>query len=311
LTWTLTFSIVLSSVIEYLPLYFGRETWYWGAAWVLPLLVFLSSMPRPTHHRIEEILGYVKIVCLCGIILSTIVLTVFPTTSQEVANAFNLNNIPTGVPRPSFFSSVGRDTNSDAGGTRLPIWIWMLFIVFGWIGSEHYPVDKLEKIDLARHKSPLQEAKSAYLQCLLGYILACFSTSLNVAYQDSRIMDSVSNLAWLMDRSPFTLAIQGRLRVWPSLLNGFAILSAISAANTALYISSRILYRLALVESKWPRWGWIHAFKIRLRKPTNSGALLCAMMTTLLFGGLGCQLLRTSTVQVVALSMACHLLLKT
>jgi amino acid permease len=302
---------LIFNATEHLLSCFGWEIWHWAAAWVLPLLVFLNTTPL-TYHRVEKIFCCLKIVALYGIVLSSVVWTAFLTTLPESTTIFNDNTSSAAALRQRPFSAMGRFIG--AGRTLIHIMIWMSIIIWGWVGIkntsdpqlfeitpdrdllsnsvtlswsvEHVAVDKLEKTDFARHKSLLGETRSACLRFLLGYTLAFSLIGLNVAYHDSSTMDLVSNLAWLKDRSPFTLAIEGRLRALLYLINAFAILSAISTANTALYVSPQILYSLARVESRWPRWSWTHPFMNRLRKTVTRGVPLFAVMITLLYGGL-------------------------
>jgi amino acid permease len=251
-------------------------------------------MPFPTYHWIEKILGYMKMACLCSIILLTIVLTVH-ATSKEPTTAFSVNNSPTGVLRQRIFFSMDPEMDSQIGGTLLPIWIWMSLIIFCWIEIEVVAVDK---IDNAKHKYLLREAKRTQVRCLLDYTLACFLMGLDISCQDTSIADPVSNSAQWRDGSSFTAAIRGHFRFWPYPLGALAILSFISAANSALYISSRILYSLALVESRWPRGSLTQPLQNHLRKTTTSGVPVYALIVTLLFGGLDYQLMKTFAVQV-------------
>ncbi|KAL8825691.1 MAG: hypothetical protein Q9170_007698 [Blastenia crenularia] len=107
-------------------------------------------------------------------------------------------------------------------------------------------------------KRPMRDlpiaARYMYLLPVSFYLIAILLLGLNINYLDPRIYHS--HTAYLLDtrlnglqtaaRSPFVVAIENAgIRALPGFLDACFIFSALTAANSALYVSSRTLFTLS------------------------------------------------------------------
>ena len=175
------------------------------------------------------------------------------------------------------------------GGTRgriLMVWTCTTIAMFQFMGGEIVLVTSGE----AKH--PMRDlpiaARYMYTLPVISYLLLILLLGLNVNYLDPRIYHS--HVAYLAGtrldgiqtaaRSPFVVVIQNAgIRVLPGFLDACFIFSALTAANSALYVSSRTLFTLALRSSK----SWIRS---TIGRTNNGHTPLAAITVSFLPGGL-------------------------
>ncbi|KAG9294763.1 hypothetical protein G9A89_008242 [Geosiphon pyriformis] len=85
--------------------------------------------------------------------------------------------------------------------------------------------------------------RQVFWRILLFYVLAIFAIGLLIPYDDPNLLNNSANAAM----SPFTLVFQKTgLKAAPHLMNAVIMITVLSAGNSGLYASSRVLYNLAL-----------------------------------------------------------------
>ncbi|KAG9304527.1 hypothetical protein G9A89_020091 [Geosiphon pyriformis] len=85
--------------------------------------------------------------------------------------------------------------------------------------------------------------RQVFWRILLFYILAIFVIGLLIPYDDHRLLNNTTDAAV----SPFTLVFQKTgFKAAPHLMNSIIMITVLSAGNSGLYASSRVLYNLGL-----------------------------------------------------------------
>ncbi|MDM5309424.1 amino acid permease [Peribacillus frigoritolerans] len=114
--------------------------------------------------------------------------------------------------------------------------------------------------------------RTIFWRILIFYVLTIFIIGLIIPYTDPRLLQSgISNVSI----SPFTLVFErAGLAFAASAMNAILLTSILSAANTAMYASSRMLWALAK-EGKAPRM---------FAKINSRGIPMAALMVSVIFG---------------------------
>ncbi|KAK3175307.1 hypothetical protein OEA41_002554 [Lepraria neglecta] len=133
-------------------------------------------------------------------------------------------------------------------------------IAYGFLGVEMISITAFEARDLRSLRIPSQTI--AYFVVSIYFLLA-IGEFLNVEWVNSALPpiyggineDSVKTVGMpSRSKAVFVIAaVQAGYKNIPGLLNGFMILSALSASNSALYIASRSMYGMTRTINPW-RW---------------------------------------------------------
>ena len=147
--------------------------------------------------------------------------------------------------------------------------VFGVFLVagFSFQGTEMLGVTAGETDNPA--KNIPKAVKSVFWRILLFYILAILAIGLLIPYTDSRLMsDSVT-------MSPFTLVFENLgVAFAASVMNAIILTAMLSAGNSGLYASSRMLYQMA-IEGKAPKL---------FAKVSKKGIPVYALLATLAVG---------------------------
>lgn len=144
--------------------------------------------------------------------------------------------------------------NFALGGTPfhggfLAIFSTILIAGFAFQGTEIVGLAAGESEDPARNVP--KAIRQVFWRILLFYVFAIFVIGMLVPYTDPNLLkSSVDNIAI----SPFTLVFQrAGLAVAASVMNAVILTAVLSAGNSAVYVSTRMLFALAK-EGKAPRF---------------------------------------------------------
>ncbi|KAN0065050.1 hypothetical protein ACQY0O_001545 [Thecaphora frezii] len=167
----------------------------------------------------------------------------------------------------------GAPTGGISGSLGRFLSFWNVFVqaAFSFAGTEIIGV-AVGEVENPRKNVP-KAIKRVFWRILLFYVLAIFTVSLTVPYNDARLLNGGDDAS----ASPFVLAISNAgIKVLPDIINAVLLVTTWSAANSDLYASSRTVYALAL-EHKAPAL---------LRKCTRNGVPYWSLAITSLFGPL-------------------------
>ncbi|MGL4667698.1 MAG: amino acid permease [Saezia sp.] len=133
-----------------------------------------------------------------------------------------------------------------AGGFSAMIGVAMI-VGFSFQGTELIGIAAGESAD--PEKNIPRAMKQVFWRILLFYVLAIFVISMIIPYTDPRLLNENEDISI----SPFTLVFQNAgLLSAAVIMNAVILTSVLSAGNSGLYASTRMLYALAL-EGKAPK----------------------------------------------------------
>ncbi|KAL8961745.1 MAG: hypothetical protein Q9193_001743 [Seirophora villosa] len=160
--------------------------------------------------------------------------------------------ISPGYSPTGFFADRYQAAIPGTGGRILAVWTCTTTATFQFFGAE------MVLVTAGEAKRPMRDlpiaARYMYLLPISFYLVAILFVSLNVNYLDPRIYhahivyDAGARLEGIQTaaRSPFVIVIANAgIKALPGFLNACFLFSALTAANTALYVSSRTLFTLA------------------------------------------------------------------
>ena len=131
--------------------------------------------------------------------------------------------------------------SSDLGEARFLGWVSSLInAAFTYQGTELVGITAGEAAN--PRKSVPRAINKVVFRIVLFYIMSLFFVGLLVPYNDPRLSASSAVIA----SSPFVISIQNAgTKVLPDIFNAVVLVTVISAANSNVYVGSRVLYALA------------------------------------------------------------------
>ncbi|KAL8648294.1 MAG: hypothetical protein Q9210_005069 [Variospora velana] len=240
-----TLTIAAAMFTQYWQSSFGMT----AATFVLLLaLFFMNACGVQLYGQMEWVFKWIKIALLIGVSILMILIRA-GVGSGEVDSNFEISP---GFSPIGFFADRYQAAIPGTGGRILAVWTCTTMAMFQFMGGE------IALVTAGEAKRPMRDlpiaARYMYLLPISFYLVAILLVGLNVNYLDPRIYHphiSYYNNARLEGiqtaaRSPFVIAVENAgIRVLPGFLDACFIFSALTAANTALYVSSRTLFTLA------------------------------------------------------------------
>ncbi|CEP20959.1 LYP1 [Cyberlindnera jadinii] len=230
-SWAITFALELSIV--------GQIIEYWTfavplAAWIAIFFVILTCgnfFPVKYYGEVEFWVASIKVIAIIGFIIYGLCMVC--GAGPEGAIGFRYWRNP-GAWGPGYLFP---DT---ARGRFLGWWSSLINAAFTYQGTE------LTGITAGESKNPRKTVPRAintvFFRILIFYILSLFFIGMMVPYNDSQLNSDESYVS----SSPFIIAIQNcGTPVLPDIFNAVILTTIISAGNSNVYVSSRILYALA------------------------------------------------------------------
>ncbi|CAF9921060.1 MAG: Cationic amino acid transporter 2 [Heterodermia speciosa] len=243
-------------------------TQYWPSDFSMPLAVFMlllaiffmNACGVQLYGNMEWVFKWMKILLLVALCIVMIAIKAGAGSGRDrrVDSKFEISPgySPTGFFAKAGTSSVDRDQVAilGTGGRILAVWTCTTLAMFQFMGGE------IVLVTAGEAKRPRRDLPTAarymYLLPVGFYLVAILLVGLNVNYLDPRIYHS--HISWYPEseprldgiatvlRSPFVIAIKNAgIKFLPGFLDACFIISAMTAANSALYVSSRTLFVLA------------------------------------------------------------------
>ncbi|KAL8738318.1 MAG: hypothetical protein Q9181_000861 [Wetmoreana brouardii] len=231
-------------------------TQYWpstlgmtSATFVLLLaLFFMNACGVELYGRMEWVFKWLKIALLLGLCILMIIIKA-GVGSGRVDSKFEISPgySPTG------FLAGQAPSIPGTGGRILMVWTCTTMAMFQFMGGE------IVLVTAGEAKRPMRDlpiaARYMYLLPVSFYLVAILLVGLNINYLDPRIYHS--HVTWFLEsrlegiqtaaRSPFVVVVENAgIKALPGFLDACFLFSALTAANSALYVSSRTLFTLAL-----------------------------------------------------------------
>ncbi|KAI4288384.1 MAG: hypothetical protein L6R35_002346 [Caloplaca aegaea] len=234
------------------------------------------------YGRMEWVFKWLKIALLIGVCILMMLIRAGVGPGKVDSNF----EISPGFSPTGFFADRYQAAIPGTGGRILAVWTCTTMAMFQFMGGE------IVLVTAGEAKRPMRDlpiaARYMYLLPISFYLVAILLVGLNVNYLDPRIYHShVSyyNGARLEGiqtaaRSPFVIAVENAgIRALPGFLDACFIFSALTAANTALYVSSRTLFTLAQRST-------ITSIRSTLGRTNNGHTPLAAITVSFLPGAL-------------------------
>ncbi|MBQ0138398.1 MAG: amino acid permease [Kurthia sp.] len=228
--WAITIAAEVAAVTIVMKYWFpDTASWIWSASFLF-LIFFLNFLSVKVFGESEYWFAMIKVVTII-IFLVLSALMLFGILGGHAPKGFTNFFVGDGPFHGGFFATLG------------------IFLAagFSFQGTELLGVTAGETKDPG--KTIPKAVKQVFWRILLFYILAILAIGLLIPYTDSRLINDGSNVT----TSPFTLVFENAgIAFAASLMNAVVLTAILSAGNSGLYASSRMLWNLAM-EGKAPR----------------------------------------------------------
>ncbi|KAI4218845.1 MAG: hypothetical protein L6R36_008721, partial [Xanthoria steineri] len=247
-----TLTIAATMFTQYWESSFGVT----AATFLLLLALFLmNACGVELYGRMEWVFKWLKIALILGLILLMILIKAGVGPGRVDSNF----EISPGYKSTGFLENDKQPAIPGTGGRILAVWTCTTMAMFQFMGGE------IVLVTAGEAKRPMRNlpiaARYMYLLPISFYLVAILFVGLNINYLDPRIYHS--HISYHLQprlegiqtagRSPFVIAIENAgISTLPGFLDACYIFSALTAANSALYVSSRTLFTLAQ-RSSFPR----------------------------------------------------------
>ncbi|KAM0799999.1 amino acid permease/ SLC12A domain-containing protein [Usnea florida] len=227
-------------------------TQYWGsgfdislATFVLLLVILMMNVCGvQLYGNLEWIFKWVKILLILLVCISMVAVKAGVEADFEISPGYNSTG---------FFENSHTVAIPGTGGRIMAVWSCLTIAMFQFMGGE------MVLVTAAESESPRRDLPTAarymYLLPVSLYLVGIVLLGVCVNYLDPRLVHphvdyypAGSRLRGITTatRSPFVVVIQtAGISGLPGFLNATFIFSACTAANSALYVSSRTLFFLA------------------------------------------------------------------
>ncbi|AQZ14093.1 LYP1 (YNL268W) [Zygosaccharomyces parabailii] len=229
--WAITFAVEVSVV--------GQVIQYWTkkvplAAWIAIFWVLVSALnffPVKVYGEVEFWVASVKVLAIVGYIIYALVIVCGGSHQGPIGFRYWRHGY-------AFGAGIIAKDKSEA---RFLGWVSSLInAAFTYQGTELVGITAGEAAN--PRKSVPRAINKVVFRIALFYILSLFFIGLLVPYNDRRLADSSAVIA----SSPFVVSIENAgTKVLPHIFNAVVMITVISAANSNVYIGSRVLYALA------------------------------------------------------------------
>lgn len=233
--WAITFAVELSVI--------GLIIQYWTtkvpiAVWIVVfwlLVTLVNFFPVRFYGEIEFWIASVKVVTIVGYLFYAFIIVCGGSSQGRIGFRYWRNPGLWGLGQTQI--------------TSHPTWARIL----GWLSSLiqasfTYQGTELVGISAGESRNPRKTVPRAinkvFFRILLFYILSLFFIGLLIPYDDIRLSSSGQTY---VGASPFVISIQNTgMKLVPDIFNAVILLTVISAANSNVYVGSRVIYSLAL-----------------------------------------------------------------
>ncbi|KIM93692.1 hypothetical protein OIDMADRAFT_173067 [Oidiodendron maius Zn] len=257
---------------------------FWMTLFLI-LIIIANMLPVKYFGELDYIFGCIKIVFIITLIIMMLVLaTMTPRTNAYYDQILGVTywNSPYSFFNPGY-SVV--DENGDVQrvitgsmGRFLGEWKGIIKAAFSYTGMDIFAATARESKALGDAESMKMAARKITLRIITLYCFAIITGSLVVPYNHPFLNGKAQSVG---ASSIFVIAVvEGGLPRLAHFFNAIFILSAFSCAANFLFLSSRVLYTLALLGQTGPEWITRRLQQCHWGVPT--GAVIFSALMTLL-----------------------------
>ncbi|SCV03115.1 LANO_0G02234g1_1 [Lachancea nothofagi CBS 11611] len=238
-SWCITFALELSIV--------GQIIEYWtdavpNAAWIIIFWVPLSLsnlIPVRYYGEFQFWISLVKVLAIIGFIIYCLCMVCGAGVTGPVGFRYWRHPGPWGDGLLDAVSGLPI-YSSNVGKGRFLGWVSSLInAAFTYQGTELVGITAGESNN--PRKTVPKAINKVFLRILLFYVGSLFFIGLLVPYNDPKLTSTASYVS----SSPFIIAIQNSgTKILPDIFNAVVLITIISAANSNVYVGSRVLYGL-------------------------------------------------------------------
>ncbi|KAK6514812.1 hypothetical protein TWF506_007174 [Arthrobotrys conoides] len=225
--------------------------------WLLVLPINL--IPIKVYGKMEAIVGYFKMLVLCGLIILMLIIADGNARSGQTRIGFSRAwHYPNGPFLNEF--KLGSRTISGSAGQLLLTFNVLTASLFSYVGMEIVAVAVGEARYLDKAKSPESikvGTRKIYIRVIVLYLASITAMSFPVWSRNPNLSRNPDLHGGFRKSesatSPFLIAIiEAGIPILPHILNAFFVFSGFASAVNSLYVSSRVLYSLAKKDMVWP-----------------------------------------------------------
>jgi lysine-specific permease len=222
LTWALTIPAELTAGALYMGYWFPHvPAWIWSVSFLV-ILFLLNIISVKGYGEAEFWFAGIKVITVIAFIITGILMIFGVFTGK--ATDFTIFN-----------------TGGSPFHGKVSDWFLALLVVgFAFQGTELVGIAAGESSD--PDKNVPKAIKSVFWRILLFYVFAIFIIGMLVPYTDHHLLNSGGDVAY----SPFTILFQrAGLASAAAVVNAVMLTAVLSAGNSSIYASSRMLWALA------------------------------------------------------------------
>jgi len=199
----------------------------------LVVIIAINYLGIRLFGEIESWLSSTKVLTMCGLIIVSLVLMLGGGPDHD-RKGFRYWNHP-GAFKPLYASG--------AKGRFLGLWSTFVIATFAYLGSE------LVGVTVGEAQNPRKviprAIKLTFWRILFFYVLSVLLIGTLVPYNSPRLFFATKQSIGA-SASPFVVAIvESGISVLPGFINACILIFVFSAANSDLYVATRVLYSLA------------------------------------------------------------------
>ncbi|KAL3230453.1 Arginine permease CAN1 [Nakaseomyces bracarensis] len=241
--WAITFAVevsVIGQVIQYWTFKVPLAAWI-GIFWTL--ITLMNFFPVKIYGEFEFWVASVKVIAIVGYLIYALVIVCGGSSQGPIG--FRYWRHP-GAMGPGIISK-------DVGEARFLGWVSSLInAAFTYQGTELVGITAGEAAN--PRKSVPRAINKVVFRIGLFYIMSLFFVGLLVPYNDPRLSSEDAVIA----SSPFVISItNAHTKVLPHIFNAVVLVTVISAANSNVYVGSRVLYALAGTGNAPKQFGYV------------------------------------------------------
>lgn len=230
--WAITFAIEIFSVSQCI-MYWTDAVPVWG--WILIFyfgVTFANFVPVRYYGEIEFWIAFVKVLAIIGFIIYALCMVCGAGKTGPVGFRYWRHPGPWGA---------GAGLVSNKNTDRFLGWVSSLInAAFTYQGIEMTGISAGESAN--PRKTVPKAINKVIIRILLFYILTLFFIGLLVPYNDPELSSSKN----FISSSPFLISIKNSgTPILPHIFNAIILITITSAANSNVYVGSRVLYSMA------------------------------------------------------------------
>lgn len=237
--WVITVAAdvtIAAQVIQYWTPMAGMPAWAWSCIFLV-IIFALNSLSVRVYGESEYWFALIKVVTVIIFIIIGL-LTILGIMGGEFVG-FDI-----------FTQGEGPILGGNLGGSLLSILGVFLVAGFSFQGTELIGITAGESENPER--AVPKAIKQVFWRILLFYILAIFIIGMLIPYNSSALMGGGDSIA----TSPFTLVFKNAgLAFAASFMNAVILTSVLSAGNSGMYASTRMLYSMSKDKLAFPSFG--------------------------------------------------------